>query len=175
MNYSQQFERYLGAFRNRLSRLTVSRGIAALSIAALVVPLVAVAAVAGLAITSTRTRAERSMAAVAVSAVPASITAAASAARPAAPRAVRRVGCGSAWQGASEMARDLGSGRATPHLGAELRQRSVDSEALSPRPAHQSKAQGEPDRGTKIPHRISVSDIELMQWPNACRAGGWPR
>ena len=44
MKYSQQFERYLGAFRDRLSRLVVSRGVAALSVAALVVSLLVVAA-----------------------------------------------------------------------------------------------------------------------------------
>jgi hypothetical protein len=44
MTYSQQFERYLDAFRKRLSKLVVSRGVAALSVAALAISLLAVAA-----------------------------------------------------------------------------------------------------------------------------------
>ncbi len=44
MKYSQQFERYLAAFRDRLLKLVVLRGVAAVSIAALIVSLLAVAA-----------------------------------------------------------------------------------------------------------------------------------
>ena len=44
MTYSQQFERYLGDFRQRLDTLVLARGFASLAVAALVVSLVVVVA-----------------------------------------------------------------------------------------------------------------------------------